>query len=453
MNREQDKELAKWLVKHGHLQREQAQELFKKQSLEISAGRPVHMLELAQAGHYINTQTLADIQKQIPEEWRIINKPQPRRKPIAVPVPATPEVSEAPPASHEKRTSARWDESSSSIAMLPESTKHCVECQAQIPRASKQCPICAAALPKTYVLHCIVCYRLGDSRLKHCNYCGCNMHTGIPGQHTRKCRSCQYTLLPEQAFCLRCGTISKVKTEHLLELPGKILLCLMVILGYTGFFFAMTHLQQRIRPMAAVAQVNAPTVVPLVRIAGPQQRKLLLEAMDLARQEHWPEIEQLLEKYRTELDIHLLQLYAHALARVNQVEKLKSLVAQYPEEPYMKKLTAEYLYQTARTQLTNGDFDAAQKAILDCLTLATDNPLYFFWAGIIAYGAKDLIAAEDHFKKAMGLQAPWPECQLFMYLLKRKDHDTAAAAQHLQNFKTKTTVLEIYNDLLNRLQL
>lgn len=481
MSRERDKKMVRWLVKNGYLEKEQAQDLFKKQSKVIKESGSVSFLKFLKKEKVLEASVIDEIDarlkkksvksKTVEVEEKGVSKSESvktEEQGKAFDAGAPLEIDENDlekllESNAEELSTGSEDEPLTNVTEIEtvnvdlqsiekDENKSCPECQSKIPFSAKDCPICAAPLPKTFVVNCLVCHRLNDSKEKHCQFCGCNLKTGSAGAHTRKCKKCKNTLLPDEAFCTKCGTITFTKIDKQMPLSGKLLLLFFLLLGYSGISYALWDLnnQQAIlkRKETDLYSLNALEAPPLVIEFGEKQKVLLMTALKEFKNNDFENVVKLLEDNRKDCDAHLIQLLAATYRELGQMDTLKKLQKQYPGEVVLKEYVAEVLFQNAKNMALSDRIRQAKKDMERCVLLMPNIAEYQFWAGVLAFGMEEYIQSERYFIKASKLGDRRAEWHLFMHLLNLRRGDTARSTEQLKLFEEKNESPDEYRNLL-----
>ena len=181
---------------------------------------------------------------------------------------------------------------------------------------------------------------------------------------------------------------------------------------------------------------------------GEKQKKMLNEVISLMKKAEWSNVSTYLSDKVEDFDLHLLSVYAFNLYIENKKNRIVSLHKAYPEQEYLKELSAEVLFQKSRLAFREGNYPEAYSLIKRVIQLKGSSEEYTFWAGLIAFSERDEINATKYFEKCNRLSGSWPETHLFLHYLLKKSNPTKSA-EHLTEFKKNPNSLKHYQTLIH----
>ncbi len=337
-------------------------------------------------------------------------------------------------------------------------TKTCPECNSNVEISAQECTTCAANLPTIVTVMCSVCRKSSPSNLSSCYFCDCDLKTGEAGKKTNVCKACKGVLLPGDALCTHCGKKSHKSNNSATKALGFISIATILIAINTGFGFAVWTYQGKAQSNINNKVLKKSDYYDLIETKnlmdykfanhGEKQKEMLKEVISLMKKAEWDEVSNYLTDKVEHFDAHLLSVYAFNLYSDNKKNRIVSLHKAYPDQEYLKELSAEILFQKSRMAFREANYPKSYSLIKRVIQLKDTSDEYTFWAGLIAFSERDELNAAKYFEKCNQLSKSWPEAHLFLHYLLKKSNP-AKSAQHLNEFKKNPNSLKHYQTLIH----
>ncbi|MBF0246001.1 MAG: hypothetical protein HQL31_12155 [Planctomycetes bacterium] len=452
--------LARWLVSKGFIDKVQAANALEQIEKQEAMGKTVSMIANLKNKGLLNKHQLAEIQRsQLPPAVAVGAEKKP--SPPAVKV-SEEDLLKGPTGALPEEAGSDFEETVlSDIVVVQQNPDLCPECHANIEENARECGTCGAEISLHRGHRCAACGRTALDGSMECECCGSNVSTAQAGPRTPRCRGCSRPLLPDEAFCLKCGYLRESKEEFSGFSAAPVLVLLLGLLGaylfsYTrearpgevGAVLATSARTERREVKALFEDVQALELAPFERNStSPASQQLLRKALPLAESGKWRAVVDSIRGREEDLNVGLLNLWGRAAYESGDHRGLAALQKAFSREPYLQRLLGEVLLEEGARAVKEGRGERALACLDGARELGVQDGDASFWSGCAALMTGDSEGALKHFTDTVTGGDAWVETHILLAWLQRESA-RERCAEELNIFLKRSGVPARYKKLI-----